>query len=70
MENHKIVYTPYLGIIELIANFEFIGDFKSIPDNVEGEIKEIDTVARVNAAKLIPGEGKKYGKEIITLLAH
>ena len=67
LENHKTVYTPYLGITELIANFEFIGDFKAIPINVGDEIKEIHTVTGVNAAKLIPEEGKKYGKEIIPL---
>ncbi len=67
LENHQTVYTPCLGITELIANFEFVGDFQAIPVHVEDEIREIHTVTGLGARALIPEEGKKYGKEIIPL---
>jgi CRISPR-associated protein Cas5h len=67
LENHQTVYTPCLGITELIANFEFVGDFKAIPVPVEDEIREIHTVTGIGAGALIPEVGKRYGKEIIPL---
>jgi len=67
LENHQTVYNPYLGITELIANFEFVGDFEAVPIQVKDEIKEIHTVSGIDAGGLIPEEGKRYGKEIIPL---
>ncbi len=67
LENHQTVYTLCLGISELIANFEFVGDFKAVPVPIEDEIKEINTVTSISAGELIPEEGKRYGKEIIPL---
>lgn len=64
LRNHKSFYTPYLGISELIADFNFIGEceakFQKAGNNVN-----IDTVMRKNESKLIPEEGKIYRIEKI-----
>ena len=30
LEEHKTIYTPYLGISELIANFKYVGEFDAV----------------------------------------
>ncbi|WP_017980957.1 type I-B CRISPR-associated protein Cas5b [Methanocaldococcus villosus] len=45
LEEHKTIYTPYLGISELIANFKFIGEFEVIKQKSDDFI-EIHSVIR------------------------
>jgi CRISPR-associated protein Cas5h len=45
LENHTSVYTPYLGISELIANFEYLGEF---------EIKECTGNGTVELGSVLP----------------
>lgn len=52
LENHTSVYTPYLGISELIANFKFIGEF-----NIE-EKQPNETLLNINSVA-----SKKFLKE-------
>ncbi|MDK2979341.1 MAG: CRISPR-associated protein Cas5h [Bacteroidales bacterium] len=47
LEEHKSVFTPYMGLSELIANFKFIGEFdvykkSAIEDYVQSVIKKGD----------------------------
>ncbi len=67
LKNHQTVYTPYLGITEMIANFEFIGDFQVIAIQIKDETKDLHSVARIDAIKIIPEEGKRYGRETVPL---
>ncbi|MDF1864569.1 MAG: type I-B CRISPR-associated protein Cas5b [Saprospiraceae bacterium] len=52
LENHTAVYTPSLGLANLLADFEFIGEFegKKSADNSENS---------VNLNSLVPREGFK-----------
>lgn len=65
--NHQTVYTPYLGITEMIANFKFIGDFQATPIQIKNETKDLHSVARIDTIKIIPEEGKRYGRETVPL---
>ena len=67
LENHQTVYTPYFGITEMIANFEFVGDFPAIPLSIKDDIKDLHSVARIDTIKIIPEEGKRYGRETVPL---
>ncbi len=67
IENHYAVYTPYLGITEMIANFEFIGNFQAVPIQIKDEIKDLHSIGRIDKIKLILEEGKRYGRETIPL---
>ncbi len=67
LENHKSVYTPYLGISELIANFYFISE-SSIFEILDGkEFVDIHTVIPLDKETKINllQPGKKYFKERI-----
>jgi len=66
LKNHQTVYTPYLGITEMIANFEFIGDFHATSIQIKDEIT-LHSVAKIETTKMIPEEGKRYGRETIPL---
>ena len=65
LEKHQSFYTPYLGISELIANFEFIGELDDIEKCCGDE--DIHTVIRKDKAKFIVERGKRYGLERIPL---
>ena len=67
LENHQTVYTPYLGITEMITNFEFINDFPATPIQIEDEFVELHSVARTDSIKIFPEEGKRYGRERVPL---
>ena len=67
LENHQAVYTPYLGLTEMIANFKFIGDLQIIPIQIKDKIKDLHSVARIDTIKIIPEEGKRYGRETVPL---
>jgi CRISPR-associated protein Cas5h len=67
LENHQTIYTPYLGITEMIANFEFIGDFLATPILIKDETIELHSVARIDSIKILLEEGKRYGRETIPL---
>ena len=64
LANHQSIYTPCLGLSELICNFQFRGDFRL--KSQEEEVEEIDSV--------VPGkfllepdfeEGKEYFSEVM-----
>jgi len=71
IENHQTVYTPYLGITEMIANFKFIGDFQAIPIQVKDEVKDLQSVTRIETIKIDFEElfknPVKLGRETIPL---
>lgn len=65
LEKHQCFYTPYLGISELIANFEYVGEFDvGEPMKTKGP-ERIHSIVRKDRAKLIVEEGKRYGLEKI-----
>jgi CRISPR-associated protein Cas5h len=66
LERHETVYTPYLGITELISNFEFVGEFGSKLSKVEAE-EDIHSILKIDNTGVIPEEGKRYGRETIPL---
>lgn len=64
LANHQSIYTPCLGLSELICNFQFRGDFRL--KSPEEEVEEIDSV--------VPGKflrepdfevGKEYFSEVM-----
>lgn len=67
LENHYCFYTPYLGISELIANFEYVGEFPVEEVKRAEEKEEVHTIIRKDEAKLIVEETKRYGYERIPL---
>nr|MDO8082347.1 type I-B CRISPR-associated protein Cas5b [Candidatus Freyarchaeota archaeon] len=61
LKEHKSVYTPYLGLSELIANFEYIGTLNSerievSPDSEEEGI-EINSIAPLSALEAVDVAG-------------
>ncbi|AXV39711.1 type I-B CRISPR-associated protein Cas5b [Methanobacterium sp. BAmetb5] len=50
LESHKTIYTPYLGISELIANFNYVGEFDIIAK--EAKNSQIDSVISKNDVKV------------------
>ena len=67
LENHQSFYTPYLGISELIANFEYVNEFDIEEVQKVEEKKEIHTVIRKDKVKFAVEEEKRYGLERIPL---
>ena len=65
LEKHQSFYTPYLGISELIANFEFIGELDDI-EKCRGD-GDIHTVIRKDKVRFSVECGKRYGLERIPL---
>jgi len=60
LNNHKSIYTPYLGISECLANFKLVeDDFLNI-ENKSNENVNIHSVVLQNN-KIIIEKGKKYG---------
>ncbi len=64
LSSHQSIYTPCLGLSELICNFEYVGEYERIAAGEE--IQEIDSV--------VPGkfiqktefeEGKEYFSEVM-----
>lgn len=66
LENHKSVYTPYLGITECIADFEFVIEC-SVDEKLNGsEFTDICTILPVSLLhKINLQPGDKYFKERI-----
>ncbi|MCM8807911.1 MAG: type I-B CRISPR-associated protein Cas5b [candidate division WOR-3 bacterium] len=66
LQNHKSFYTPYLGISELICDFEFIEE-SEIEEELEGEdFIDVHTVVPLEEKfDLEIEEGKSYYKEKI-----
>ncbi|MGB9881795.1 MAG: type I-B CRISPR-associated protein Cas5b [Methanomassiliicoccales archaeon] len=63
VSNHKSIYTPYLGLSECIANFEFVGEFTEIHEKSAGENGvDISTVISGEDFQIKIEHGKKYGK--------
>jgi CRISPR-associated protein Cas5h len=67
LKNHQTVYTPYLGITEMIANFEFVDDFPATPIPIKDETIDLHSVARIDSIKILLEEGRRYGRETIPL---
>jgi len=64
--NHRSVYTPYLGISELIADFDFVAEASVANGNSNKDFLEICTAIPLDMLKKIdPQPGKKYFKERI-----
>jgi CRISPR-associated protein Cas5h len=67
LESHKTVYTPYLGISELIADFVFVSE-PEVSERINNkEFTDINTVVPLDTVikpDLLQG-GKKYFKERI-----
>ncbi len=66
LEKHQSVYTPYLGISELIADFRFVGELDVKAKEVKEEV-EIHSVIRRDKAKVVVEEGKRYALENMPL---
>lgn len=68
LENHKTVFTPYLGISEFIANFKFVGEYDVIPKELEKA--EINTVLKKDDYKIYIDnlkEGMRWSRENMPL---
>lgn len=55
LANHKSIYTPYLGISEHIANFEFIGEM-NVQKKILEDFVEVDSVIPEDPANKIEFE--------------
>ncbi|AOV95123.1 hypothetical protein AQV86_04330 [Nanohaloarchaea archaeon SG9] len=64
LEEEKSFYTPYLGISENIARYEYIG--KQELEEKEGEA-DIDSVIPLENSSVQFEEGKKYAKESVSM---
>lgn len=67
LEKHQSIYTPYLGISEFIANFEYINEYSVKSPQEIGQNIEIATVIRKDKAQLRIEEERRYGLERIPL---
>jgi len=67
LENHKSVYTPYLGISECIADFGFIGEVSIVNDAKDKDFVNVHTVIPLDMLEEIDllQPGRKYFKERI-----
>lgn len=65
LQNHKCCYTPYLGISGMLANFNFVDEFKAKLRKSKEE--EIHTVVRKDKSMFIVEESKRYVKERIPI---
>lgn len=63
LEKHWSVYTPYLGISELIADFRFIGEFEAKVKEANGEI--VNTVVKKSSVEVEIGEIKEKMRWVI-----
>lgn len=50
LEKHKSVFTPYMGLSELIANFKFVGDFEVHEKDANGDY--VQTVIKKGSFKI------------------
>lgn len=67
LKRHQSFYTPYLGISELIANFEYNNEYIiEGPQKAEGP-ETIHSVIRKDRAKLIVEKGKRFALERIPI---
>lgn len=66
LENHKSIYTPYLGISECIANFRFVMECSVYEKLNDREFIDIHTILPVSLLQKINlRPGNKYFKERI-----
>lgn len=66
VENHRSVYTPYLGISEFIADFDYLGKRKV--KHYKEKSVQIDSALRKEMYQPLFEEGKKYRRENVSLL--
>lgn len=64
LENHRSVYTPSLGLSELLADFEYKGRFTVEVDYEDGLV---DSVVNVDEQSVKFQPGKRYSRENISL---
>ncbi len=57
LKNHYMVYTPYLGIANCIANYHFIGEFSYTEKKINGdtELHSVIPKSIIKTIKIIPG---------------
>lgn len=67
LDKHHSVYTPYLGISELIADFQFVGEFAARAKEVKGDV-QIHSVIRRDKANVVVEAGKRYALENMPLV--
>lgn len=64
LENHQSIYTPCLGLSQLICNFHFVGEF-----DLEASGEEVQTIDSVVPGKCIREpefeDGKEYFSEVM-----
>jgi CRISPR-associated protein Cas5h len=66
LKNHKSVYTPYLGLSELIADFEFIDEVSVVRNFIREDFIDICSIIPLDTLReidLLPN--RKYFKERI-----
>lgn len=68
IKSHKTVFTPSLGLSELLADFKFVGvkEFTQCKNN-EGEILTVIPMSALEDYGITFEEGKKYFKEKIAV---
>ncbi len=62
LENHRSVFTPYLGITELICDFEYQG--KHVAKKIRGEA-EVKSIVRKDLCKIKVETEKRYVRESV-----
>ncbi len=62
---HKCVYTPYLGISELIANFRFVGEYEGVAIRPDDYLSIRSAVNSDVIGDLSIEEGKEYFSEVV-----
>ncbi|MGI6564967.1 type I-B CRISPR-associated protein Cas5b [Methanosphaera sp.] len=61
IQEHKSIYTPYLGISECIANYSLVGNGLYDIELVSGENVDIDSVVLKEDTSIVIEKNKKYG---------
>ncbi|WP_018963747.1 type I-B CRISPR-associated protein Cas5b [Coprothermobacter platensis] len=64
LSEHRTVFTPYLGMSEMIANFKFIGEYEIEENNGSAVVDSIVPAKTIDVEK-IRENGNKLGKERI-----
>lgn len=63
LEAHKTVYTPCLGLSELLANFEYVNEYNVEMVETESEVEILTALPRKNLIELIFQDGYEYLSE-------
>jgi CRISPR-associated protein Cas5h len=63
LKAHKTVYTPCLGLSELIANFKYVGEYNVKPIELTTEIELVTALSKKNLIKLFFQDDYEYLSE-------